>query len=317
MRTTVHFASNRALSGGADRPASYSLALGDPLAITYATAFVEGVDVAGGATGRIDSIENPATGGFAPAAVDDLSAPGRNLLVFIHGFANSFTDAVTRAAFNREFLARSGAAVTDCTVIAFAWPSQGRVVGIPVIEGLEAPYRADQRMARDSGPAAMRFLANLEPLLKAARARGNRSWLLCHSMGNLVLQNAVEQWFAAGNGDAALFDRAFLAAGDCGFDAFAQPGTAGLSGLARLSRRIAFYASRRDEILNLSRAVNGVVRLGHAGPQGYPAGFAPAAYSLFDATGVNDYETNPMSSHQYYRLSPTVRARIAADMAEG
>ncbi len=313
MRTTVFFASNRVLSGDAAKPASYSLAIqppSDSRSVTYATAFVEGVDVPANGTGRIDSIEQIGAGDFTAAAKGDLSAPGRNLLVFIHGFANSFTDGITRAAFNREFLAAAGAPVADCTVIAFAWPSQGQVAGLP----LDGPYRTDQAMARASALHVMRFLANLEPVLTAARARGNRRWLLAHSMGHVVLQNAVENWFLHGNGDAALFDAAFLCAGDCGFDAFAQPGI-GLTGLSRLCRRIRFYTSQRDEILNVSARLNGMDRLGHAGPQGFPTGFPPPGYARFDATGIKDFEINLFSSHQYYRLSPTVRAQIAADMA--
>ena len=39
-------------------------------------------------------------------------------------------------------------------------------------------------------------------------------------MGNWALQAAVESWFASGNGDAFLFDEAFLAAADEVFDSF-------------------------------------------------------------------------------------------------
>jgi len=95
-------------------------------------------------------------GGFSDQAIADLSNPGRNLLVFVHGFANSFTDALTRAAFNREWLAASGEPGTDTTVIAFCWPSLGRTVGFPLPA---EPYLADQHMARNSGLALMGFLA--------------------------------------------------------------------------------------------------------------------------------------------------------------
>jgi hypothetical protein len=36
---------------------------------------------------------------------------------------------------------------------------------------------------------------------------------------------------------------------------------------------------------------------------------------MFDATGVKDYNRNFLTSHQYYRLSPTVRDAIAVDIA--
>ena len=63
----------------------------------------------------------------------------------------------------------------------------------------------------------MRFFANLEPIIKAARSRGNRVFLLAHSMGNWALQSALE---SHGNGDAHLFDEAMLAAADEVYDSF-------------------------------------------------------------------------------------------------
>ena len=54
------------------------------------------------------------------------------LLQHVHGFDNAFSDALTRAAFNREWLAASGQPGTNTTVVAFSWPSSGRVVALPV-----------------------------------------------------------------------------------------------------------------------------------------------------------------------------------------
>ena len=45
--------------------------------------------------------------------------------------------------------------------------------------------------------------------------------------------------------------------------------------------------------------------------------FPAATYRMFDASGISDYDRNFLTSHQYYRLSPTVRDAIAADMAPG
>src|SRR3954470_7261242 len=61
---------------------------------------------------------------------DSLDNLGSDLLVFIHGFDNTFSDAISRAAFNREWLAASGLPGTNTTVVAFSWPSSGRVVGL-------------------------------------------------------------------------------------------------------------------------------------------------------------------------------------------
>jgi esterase/lipase superfamily enzyme len=134
-------------------------------------------------------------------------------------FDNTVEDGITRAAFNREFLAASGRPWTDTTVRAFSWPSLGKIVSFPVPD---ADYRHDQKMATLSGVHLMNFFAQIEPLLRMARANGCRRYLLAHSMGNLALQSAVEHWFLHGNGNAELFNVSILAAADCGLVRMAQ-----------------------------------------------------------------------------------------------
>jgi esterase/lipase superfamily enzyme len=317
MATTVFFASNRILTGDPTIAGSYGPNIQPPSISTdimYGTAFVDGIDLATNQQGSITSIQDTNKGAFAPNVAGDLSNAGRNLLVFIHGFDNTFEDAITRSAFNREFLAASGKPGTDTTVLAFSWPSLGQIVSFPV---LDSDYRHDQKMATLSGIHMMSFFSRIEPLLRIARANGCRTYLLAHSMGNLALQTAVENWFLHGNGNAKLFDVSILAAGDCGFDAFAQPHLTGLSGLSLLSARISTYYSGEDEVLDLSGVINGLQRLGHDGPKDRSDAtkFPTATYHMFDATRVTDFGRNFLTSHQYYRLSPTVRDAIATDMA--
>ena len=222
MPTTVFFASNRILTGDPAVVTSYGPNIQPPsisIDIMYGTSFVDGVDIKDDRQGAITSIQDTNKGAFAANVSGDLSNAGRNLLVFIHGFDNTFEDGITRAAFDREFLAASGKPGTDTTVLAFSWPSLGKIISVPV---LDADYRHDQKMATLSGVHLMSFFAQIEPVLRTARANGCRTYLLAHSMGNLALQSAVENWFLHGNGNAELFNVSILAAGDCGFDAFAQ-----------------------------------------------------------------------------------------------
>lgn len=317
MQTTVFFASNRILTGDPAVVTSYgpniqpsSVSTG----IMYGTAFVDGVDIEANHQGSITSIQDTNAGAFAANVAGDLSNAGRNLLVFIHGFDNAFEDGITRAAFNREFLAASKRPGTDTTVLAFSWPSLGKIVSS--LE-LDAAYRHDLKMATLSGIHLMSFFAQIQPLLSLARAHGCRTYLLAHSLGNLALQSGVENWFLHGKRNAELFNVSILAAGDCGFDAFAQPHLTGLDGLSLLTSRISMYYSREDEVLDLSRIVNGLPRLGQDGPidRANQTTFPIATYRMFDATGIKDYDPDFLTSHQYYRLSPTVRAAIAVDMA--
>ena len=317
MLTTVYFVTNRALEGPADDWTSYGtniVAPSDPSQITYATAFVDNTDLTADKTGAIQQIENVSTGRFSQAAIDDLSNPGRNLLVFVHGFDNSFENAITRAAFNREWFAGSGIAAADTTVVAFSWPSLGQLISFPLPW---EDYKKDQVMAGQSGLHIMSFFANLQPVLQQARANGSRIFLLAHSMGNWALQAAVESWFSHGNGDAALFDEAILAAADERYDTFDFPEPGRLSSLYRLAGRISIYFSRADQVLMVSELVNlGAERLGEDGPDNRhdTTRFPPAQYRMVDCTDFTDYDRTFEYSHQYYRRSAGVRADIAQTM---
>lgn len=319
INTTVYFATNRVVTDAADAVGGYQtvmVAPSNPAAITYGTAFVTGVDVASGAQGKVSQVADFSKGGFSQTAAADLSAPGRNLLVFLHGFDNTFSGALTWAAFNREWLAASGNPDADATVIAFAWPSKGRIAEFPI---LTADYEFDRHMAEQSGLHLMSFFANLEPIIRRARAsrQGLRVTLLAHSMGNLALQSAVESWFMHGNGSDVMFDQAILAAGDCPCNTFDQPNVARLSGLGLLADRISTYYSHADQVLQLSMVVNlGAQRLGQDGPQHRTDAtlFPPSEYAMVNCSGFRDYSFDFLTSHQYYRQSPGVRAIIAAAM---
>jgi hypothetical protein len=106
--TTVYFATNRVLNGPAEDWKSYGTSIvspSDPTAITYAVAFVDNTEPTADKTGMITGIRDVEQGHFSDNVVSDLREPGRNLLVFIHGFDNDFEASITRAAFNREWLA--------------------------------------------------------------------------------------------------------------------------------------------------------------------------------------------------------------------
>jgi esterase/lipase superfamily enzyme len=318
MFTTVHFATNRALTGPAHDWRSYGsiiVAPSDPTAITYATAFVDNTNLTADTTGSIGAIHNVQQGGFSQAAIPDLSEPGRNLLVFVHGFDNSFENAITRAAFNREWLAQSGIVEADTSVVAFTWPSLGRLLSLPLPAGrLSArpdhgrPIRPpSDELFRQSGAAYPARSLDREPGVSASAQHGQFS-----------TARSVESWFSHGNGDAYLFDEAILAAPDERYDSFDFPEPGRLSSLHRLAQRISIYFSAADAVLAVSMAINlGAKRLGQDGPHDRfnTNKFPPAQYRMVDCTGFRDYNFGFASSHQYYRRSPAVRTDIAAAMA--
>ena len=96
MTTTVYFATNRFANHPADWHGSYTFGMvapANPLQVTYGTAFVDSAGLTADTVGAIRSLNDLQKGGFSQAAFDDLAEGGRNILVFVHGFANSFDDA--------------------------------------------------------------------------------------------------------------------------------------------------------------------------------------------------------------------------------
>lgn len=322
MPTTVYFASNRALSGPPGQWQSYSaeiVAPADPTQVRYAVAFVDGIDLNVEGSGTVTAIQHDRLGDFDNQVKGDIVGSGKNLLVFLHGFANSFHDGITRAAFNREWFAALGLPEADTTVVAFSWPSLGQVVAAPP-HLLPDDYLRDQTEAEQSGFHVASFFKAIEPLIAQVRAQGRRTFLLAHSMGNFALQAAVQSWFSHGNPPVDLFDEIVLAAADERFDSFGFPAGGRLSRLRDLGDRISIYYSARDIALYLSFAVNLVPRIGHEGPQhkADPSRFHPARYRIADCAGLQDYDllNPPDASHQYYRRSRSVRGDIAAVMAK-
>ena len=317
MPITVQFATNRAVTGPAEDWRSYGADIVAPSStvnMVYGTAFVNEVDLSADTVGAITSIQDVQFGGFSNSAAGDLAAAGRNLLIFVHGFDNSFENAITRAAFNREWFARAGLDEADTSVVAFSWPSAGRLLALPL---LSQPYRSDQVVAGQSGLHMMSFLANLQPILAQARRNGRRVFLLAHSMGNWALQAAVEAWFSHGKGDAVLFDEVFLAAADEQYDSYDFPRLGRLSGLGRLTRHTSILFSEADAVLSVSAFINTIRRLGQDGPHAQldTSRFPPARYTMLNCGAQRDFDFNFASSHQYYRRSPAVRSLITAAMA--
>jgi len=317
---TVYFVTNRVVTGDPTLWQSYTTDIippDDPSKLTYGTAFFDDSNLCADTAGSLASLQEIDQGAFDPEAIGDLSAPGCNLLFFIHGFDNSFNDSITRAAYLQQWFTASGLAGANTKVLAFAWPSIGQAVSFPNLSG---DYHHDQDTAGKSGVHLMDVLIRLQPIITKARASGARIILLAHSMGNWTLQAGLTSWFKNGHGTAHLFEEAVLAAADEIATTFASPPPTRLTELYRLATRISIYFSESDQVLPLSVIANGGVRrLGQDGPPNRtdPTAFPPARYRMVDCTRIHDYDDPilSMNSHQYYRRSPAVRSDIAAVIA--
>ncbi|HZD88529.1 MAG TPA: alpha/beta fold hydrolase [Pseudolabrys sp.] len=338
-RVTVYFATNRQpmLDGTTDKIINFSSELGPTggLDVRYGSAEVD-VDLAAGtsevADGSIDVADQQLVfteGGAArlgsntifAALHADMAEKKRPTLAFIHGFSNTFKESIARAGWNLVFLG------LEANIFAFSWPSIGTPTGLP---NLFSDYTHDRETAAASGPAIARTIRRLHDYDdKLAREQhcDQSIHLLCHSMGNYALRNALQALMrlpdpGAGHGAARLsagapdpsvlrrtFDNIVLAAADEDTDAFDDPGK--LKYLPRIGRSVTVYYSRADFVLGTLSAgtkFNGP-RLGSDGPDNMDS--ISDRVTAVDATAIADPAKDP-EGHQYYRTIKAARDDIAA-----
>ena len=310
----VYFATNRNPDPAAEGGFGTTMAPTDnPATVLYGSADVQGIDLNDESSGQFAPATDVTKGSYSDQAAAEIVGSGKNLLVFIHGFDNSFADAVKRAAYNAEWLRQSGIKAADTTVLAFSWPSTGALFTFPHLD-----YESDQTKAGLSAFHLGWYLNTLDNLRRDYKRRNpnGKIFLLAHSMGNHALQGAIEWWFAQSGPAEIFFDEAILAAADEVYDTFEAKNDAKLSSLPKLAGRVTIYNSRGDVAMYLSTTLNLDCRLGFDGPEDKTSEtlYAPAKFRIVDCTDVKDYDPDnpPDATHQYYRRSIIVRRDIAA-----
>jgi esterase/lipase superfamily enzyme len=317
--TTVYFGTNRKKDGTGAFGFGAQIVGQDASQITYAVTDVTNIVLSAEDSGSIANPTDVSYANFSPTSSADIVNAGKNLLIFIHGFDNSFEDAIKRSAYNHDWFAALGPGC-ETTVVAFTWPSAGVLIDTPP-HLLTDAYKMDQAQAGKSGFHIVNFLTNIDALQKAYRTANpnGRVFLLAHSMGNWALQAGVQSWFESRGNDDLMFDEVFLAAADEIAETFLQPAGARLSYLPKIARRISIYYSRADIVMWVSATVNLNQRLGFDGPadKSDASKYPPAKFRLVDCSDVNDYDhLVPFdASHQYYRRSQIVRADVASCMS--
>jgi esterase/lipase superfamily enzyme len=171
---------------------------------------------------------------FAEAAI------GRDVLLYVHGYRESFESAALSAARLSEGVRFSGATGL------FTWPSGGGTFD----------YVHDRESAMWSRDA-------LEDLLTAlARSpSGGRVHVMAHSMGTLLTLETLRMLRASG-GEAAMarIGAVVLASPDVDIDLFVR----GVERLGPDARKITVITSTKDRALGLSARIAGGVRAGAA-----------------------------------------------------
>ncbi|MBZ6076330.1 alpha/beta hydrolase [Microvirga puerhi] len=178
---------------------------------------------------------NNAAGAFAQAAL------GRDLLLYIHGYRESFDTAATSTIQLSEGIRFPG--VTGL----FTWPSAGSTFS----------YVADRE-------AAMWSRDSLEDLLAAIAKTpsGGKIHIVAHSMGTLLTLEALRMLRTDGGTNAMeRIGAIVMAAPDIDIDLFAR----GLERLGPDAKKITVISSTNDRALAVSsRLAGGIVRAGAA-----------------------------------------------------
>ena len=200
-------------------------------------------------------------------------------LVFVHGYNVTFDNAVRRAgqlAYDLNF---------DGPVFVFSWPTRSSVMS----------YIGDIDSATVSAKALKDFLRLVVAETKAAKIH-----LIAHSMGNLVLAEALSQ-LDSDTAERLVIGEMINAAPDVDPDRFAQ-----IIGKAQAKgAKSTVYASSADRALGLSGWLRGGTRLGYISADGPP---------LVPGVDTIDITENGFSlfglNHDVYAASPV----IVADM---
>lgn len=185
---------------------------------------------------------------------------GADVLVYIHGFNVAWKDAVGAALALQEMVNRRGAfGRRKQIVVLFSWPSNGEA--LPYVS-----YKSDRGDAQASGPSIGRAFLKFRDYLMKERARSRSSDhklcnsemnVLCHSMGNYVLQNAVERVadFTPGGTMPRLFNQVIACAPDVDDNVLEseQP----LGRLHELAKGVSIYFNRGDAALRVSDYTKG------------------------------------------------------------
>ena len=204
------------------------------------------------------------------AAFSDLQTIMRrssDVLLFIHGYNVSWTDAVGTALSLQEMLSRcpDGDPEQQVQVVLFTWPSDG--MALPFVS-----YKSDRSEAAGSGNAVGRGILKVRDFLASLRRAEEELCkqdlhILCHSMGNYLLEHAIERCdaFTPGNALPRIFEHIFLCAADVDDTALEEGQPLGRA--HELARNVSVYYNRGDAALVISDFTKGNPdRLGSNGP---------------------------------------------------
>lgn len=225
------------------------------------------------------------------AVKKEMMANKRDTLIFIHGFNTTFDEALITASRVKNNFEK----YHPINIVVFSWPSDGHAVPWQ-------SYLSDRHDAEASAAAFARGILKLSDFLKVGEACGQELHLLCHSMGNYVLRNAIQAMLKIQNNRIPrLFKNIFLMAADEDDDALETEDK--LLPVIHLTKELYVYFNRGDVALKTSDWTKGNPdRLGSNGPR-YPLNVANKV-TLIDCTNVVD--NSKEVGHSYFHNNDIV-----------
>ena len=186
---------------------------------------------------RLDAVE--LSSGAAGDAVAE-GAGGRDLLIYVHGYKQSFEAAALDAARLADGIAFRG------DTMVFSWPSKDGFLD----------YAYDRESAMWSRDALERVLDGL-----VTGAHGSRVHIVAHSLGTLPTLESLRQLSARyGDTVTAKIGAVVLAAPDIDMDVFASS----IPRLGALAGKITVIVAANDLALAVSKKIAGGARVGTA-----------------------------------------------------
>ncbi|KQT50882.1 esterase [Aureimonas sp. Leaf454] len=217
---------------------------------------------------------------------------GGHALVFVHGFNNTYEDAVFRYA---QIVHDSGAEVTP---IMFTWPSRAKL----------RDYNYDKESTNYSRTAfenTLRYLAR-DPSVKDIT-------VLAHSMGTWLAMESLRQMaIRDGRVDPKIVN-VILASPDIDVDVFARQ----FVELNEPRPKFTIFVSQDDRALAASRLISGNVdRLGRIDPaaEPYKSKLERAGITVVDLTKL---KTTDSLNHGKFAESPEIVQLIGGRLAKG
>ncbi len=223
----------------------------------------------------------------------------RDILFFIHGFNSDLKDSLnTLGDLHRLYVEPEDSPVTD--IVLFTWPAMSKLL----------KYRSDEDDAVQSGFALARSMASLREFFKAKIKTdpdlcSQNIHLLCHSMGNKVLESMIKCLDDMNISRISLFEEIILAAADIDYNALEEPKP--MYELIDYGKRIHIYYHNKDRALGISENTkNAFNRLGKWGAK--KSDRLPDDVYESDVTDIEDeleFKSKKFH-HWYYTDSPSV-----------